>query len=123
MPAKNPRLTLTLPSELDASIAELAKLREVSRASVAVEFLQSAQPIIDRVVTVMRALKSAEQSTVDDYVSSLEDAERTLAPLLAAALGQLEVPGDGNPPSCNTGVTPPSPNPNKSDEHNTGGGF
>lgn len=121
MPAKNPRLTLTIPSELDASIAELAKLREVSKASVAVEFLQSAQPIIERVVKVMRALKSAEQSTVNDYVSSLEDAEKTLAPLLAAALGRLEVPGSVEPPSCNTGVTPPSQSPNNTDDHNNGG--
>lgn len=106
MPAKNPRLMLTLSPELNDSIVELAELRGVSRASVATEFLSSAQPVIERVVTVMRALKSAEQSTVTDYVSNLEDAERTLAPLLAAALGKLDLPEGGLPPSCNTGVTP-----------------
>lgn len=113
MPAKNPRLTITIPSELNDSIADLAELRGVSRASIAVEFLESAQPVIERVVTVLRALKSAEQSTVDEYVSNLEDAERTLAPLLAAAVGKLDLPQGVLPPSCNTGVTPSAEGSNK----------
>lgn len=107
MPAKNPRLNLTLEPELFDLIDELAALRQVSRASVVVDFLEAAQPAMRNSVTHLRAFMAAQKDTDERFISSLEDAEKVLGPIVAAALDQLELSGleGGQPPLSNTGVT------------------
>lgn len=117
MPAKNPRVNLTVPSETYGLITELSDLRGISRSALVMELIEFSKPMLERVVIAMRALNSQKQR-IDamteeeraEMVRSLEDAEKALSPLLADALGAFDrISGDlAQPPHSNTGVTPPS---------------
>lgn len=108
MPAKNPRLNLTLQPELFDLIDELAALRGASRASVVVDFLEAAEPTMRNLLVSLRAFMSAQKESQDQFLLNLEEAERTLAPIVAAALDGIEtgVREGAQPPHSNTGVTP-----------------
>lgn len=131
MPAKNPRLNLTLQPELFDLIDELASLRGVSRASVVVDFLEAAEPAMRSSVANLRLFMAAEHDSQERFVSNLEDAQRILGPIVAAALDRLEMPGSegSQPPHSNTGVTPNLESPHKgrddaenANDHNDLGG-
>lgn len=108
MPSKNPRLNLTLEPELYGLIDELATLRGVSRASIVVDMLDAAEPTLRRLLSTLRTFIAAQEQSRDRFVANLEEAEQTLAPVVSAALDQLDLAmnGDGQPPHSNTGVTP-----------------
>lgn len=107
MPSKNPRLNLTLEPELYGLIDELATLRGVSRASIVVDMLDAAEPTLRRLLSTLRTFIAAQEQSRDRFVANLEEAEQTLAPVVSAALDQLDLAmnGDGQPPHSNTGVT------------------
>jgi len=112
MPTAKPRLSVTLEPGLYDTISEIARIRGVSRSSVIAEYLDTAAPVLQRTLTILRALdarlkaaRSGLDADMSQYRAHLEDAEKTLAPMLASALGTLE---GLEPPPSNTGVTPPS---------------
>lgn len=107
MATTKPRLTITLePSHYDV-VTDVARLRGVSRSAVVTEMLGASIPALQRVSKLLEALQSAKDGGyVEDFGNRLEEAERTLAPLLASALQQLDLPATERPLSSNTGVTP-----------------
>ncbi len=112
MATAKPRLSVTLEPGIYDTVSEIARIRGVSRSSVVSEYLDAAAPVLERTATILRALdarmraaQSGIDADMDQYRSHLEDAEKTLAPMLASALGTLE---GLQPPPSNTGVTPPS---------------
>ena len=113
LPSNKPRINLTLEPELYDLITELAELREVSRSAIVVDMLDAAEPTMRRLLTTLRAFMSAQEQSQQEFLANLEEAERVLSPMVAAALDQLEMPGleEGEPPHSNTGVTsqPKSP--------------
>lgn len=111
MATSKPRLSVTLEPRLYDTISEIARIRGVSRSSVITEYLDTASPVLERTLTILRALDArlkAARSGIDadmhQYRANLEEAEKALAPMLASALGTLE---GLQPPHSNTGVTPP----------------
>jgi len=107
MATAKPRLTITLEPDQHAIVSEVASLRGVSKSSVVTEMLGASVPALERVATLLRALKSAQEGGyVGEFQRNLEQAEKTLAPLLAAALEQMDLPMAVEPPPSNTGVTP-----------------
>lgn len=117
MPTAKPRLSVTLEPELYGTLSEIARIRRVSRSSVVSEYLDAASPVLERTLTILRALdarlkaaRSGIDADMEEYRANLEDAEKTLAPLLASALGTLE---GVEPPHSNTGVTPLTPSPSE----------
>lgn len=117
MPTAKPRVNLTLSHEANAVLAELASLRDVSKASIVVELIEAAEPVLQRTLVILRALSAMKEragvvteETLSDFVKNMDDAERVLAPLLADSLGVFEslvdaLPDDTQPPHSNTGVT------------------
>lgn len=109
MATTKPRLTITLEPSHHAVVSELAALRGISKSTVVTEMLGASVPALERVTKLLRALEAAKSGGyVDEFAANLEEAERTLAPMLAAALEQMDLPlaKSENPRSCNTGVTP-----------------
>jgi hypothetical protein len=96
-------------------IDELAALRGASRASVVVDFLEAAEPTMRNLLVSLRAFMSAQKESQDQFLLNLEEAERTLAPIVAAALDGIEtgVREGAQPPHSNTGVTPSTENPSE----------
>jgi hypothetical protein len=113
MPTAKPRLTITFPPELYGVLSDLAELRGVSKSAVVTEMLEAAMPVMQRVSTILRAARDADRGALEQYVDSLEQAEQTLSPLLAAAIDQLDLPLPSEPPPSNTGVTSPTVRPPK----------
>lgn len=108
MATSKPRLTITLEPSHHAVVSDVARLRHVSKSTVVTEMLAASIPALERVSKLLAALEAAKSGGyTSDFAANLEEAERTLAPLLAAALEQLEIPVErlSKPPSCNTGVT------------------
>lgn len=107
MATTKPRMSITLEPEHNAVVTELAQLRGVSKSTVVTEMLGASIPALERVVKLLRALQAAQSGGyVQDFARNLEEAEKTLAPLLAAALEQMELPMGERPLPSNTGVTP-----------------
>lgn len=57
MPSGNPRVMLTVPIDLHASIEALAKAANKPKASVIIEWLQESQPAIEQLTKVLHAVK------------------------------------------------------------------
>lgn len=106
MATSKPRLTITLEPDHHAVVSDVARLRGVSKSTVVTEMLGASIPALQRVVTLLEALESAKSGGyAEDFASKLSEAEKTLAPLLASALEQLDLPALHRPLSSNTGVT------------------
>lgn len=108
MATTKPRLTITLEPSHHAVVSELAALRGVSKSTVVTEMLGASIPALERVTKLLRALEEARSGGyVEEFAANLEEAERTLAPMLVAALEQIDLPlaKSQSPRTCNTGVT------------------
>ncbi len=106
MATKKPRMTITIEPEHHAVVAEVARLRGVSKSTVVTEMLGASIPALERVSKLLEALEAARSGGyVEDFKASLDEAEKTLAPILSAALEQLDISAS-QPPHSNTGVTP-----------------
>ncbi len=107
MATSKPRITITMTDHQYEVVTSLASIRGVSRSSVVTEMLEAALPALERTHTLLEALEKAKKGDyLEDFVQSLERAEATLAPMLAAALEQIDMPLAVEPPPSNTGVTP-----------------
>lgn len=108
MATNKPRLTITLEHSHHRVVSDVARLRGVSKSTVVTEMLGASIPALERVAKLLQALESAKSGGyVEEFAASLEEAEKVLAPMLAAALEQMDLPIQGalSPRSCNTGVT------------------
>ncbi len=107
MPTAKPRITVTLTEHQYDVLTRLSSVRGASRSSIMVDLLDASLPVLERTFTLLEALEKARKGDyLEDFVASLDKAEETLAPLLAAALDQMDLPLSAEPPPSNTGVTP-----------------
>lgn len=93
MPAKNPRLSVTLTPEAAAVIARIAHLRHVSSSSVVGEIVELITPIFERVAQALEAaaaLAGEADSATRDIVAGLDRAQSRLEAQLGLALGDME---------------------------------
>lgn len=111
MATSKPRLNLTLEPQLYALLKKLSEQQRASMASIVVDLIQTVAPVLERVCVAVEAAQNAQASVKENLVRTAEEAESHLGPMMAEAMGQLDmfieachVAGDGEePPSCNHG--------------------
>lgn len=108
MATTKPRITISVTPEQYALLDRLSSLKGGAKSTIVTDVLEAAMPALERTADLLQALEQARRGDyLEDFVANLNKAEATLAPLIAAALDQLEMPLETSPSprSCNTGVT------------------
>ena len=109
MATTKPRITVSLQPEQYALLERLASLKGGAKSTIITDVLGAAMPALQRTADLLEAMERAKRGDyLEDFVASLDKAERSLAPLLAAALEQMNLPLAVEPPPSNTGVTSPT---------------
>lgn len=107
MATTKPRITISLEPEQYALLQRLSSLKGGAKSTIITDVLGAAMPALQRTADLLEAMERAKRGDyLDDFVASLDKAEQSLAPLLAAALEQMSLPLAAEPPPSNTGVTP-----------------
>lgn len=90
MPAKNPRLTVTLPLSLSLKLRRMSEVTGSSQSSIVAELLTQAEPVFERLVAVLEAAQTAQMSLRTEAVESLDRAQTVLEQQLGLALDVLD---------------------------------
>lgn len=90
MPAKNPRLTITLQPSVHALLRRLSDLTDKSQSSLVAELLEQSAPVFERMVKVLEAAHAAKDSLRTSMVESLERAQTKLEGQLGLALETID---------------------------------
>ena len=85
MPAKNPRLTITLQPSLAAQLRKLSELTGNSQSALIGDLLEGTGPVFDRMIQVLEAAKSAKESIRGKLADDMEHAQAKME----GALGHL----------------------------------
>lgn len=91
MPTTKPRITITLTDRQHALLQAMAGFQGSSMSSIVVGLLDTAVPVMERIVTVMRAAASAPQEMLDGLKESMERAEATVLDQMQEHIGQLDI--------------------------------
>ena len=91
MPAKNPRLTVTLQPAIAAQLAELSRLTGDSQSSIIADLMGQASPVFDRVIRVLQAAQQAKAELKDRMASDLGQAQAKMEKQLGIMMGDLDV--------------------------------
>ena len=117
MPAKNPRLTITLKPALAAQFRQLSQLTGNSQSALIGDLLEGSEPVLARVIQVLEAAQVAKQSIRGRLAEDMDKAQAQVEGALGVAMegfhditGALlkeaeAVPGAASPtPISNRGV-------------------
>lgn len=100
MPAKNPRMSITISPELSALLKRLARHQGVSAASVVSTLLQEAQPALERVCVALDRANEAQTSFLAGWKDAVTQAEEAIADSYGHLDGLLQMlAGDEGSPS------------------------
>ena len=86
MPAKNPRLTITLQPSLAAQLRKLSELTGNSQSGLIGELLEGSGPVFDRMIQVLEAAKTAKEAMRGRIAGDMEQAQTRLEKGLGMAL-------------------------------------
>ena len=86
MPAKNPRLTITLQPTLAAQLRRLSELTGNSQSALVSELLSGSGPVLDRIIHVLEAAKNATASMKGMVAAEIEEAQARMEKQLGLAL-------------------------------------
>lgn len=86
MPAKNPRLTITLEPSLAAQLRKLSELTGNSQSSLIGELLEGSGPVFDRMIQVLEAAKVAKESMRGKIADDIEQAQAKMEGALGVVL-------------------------------------
>jgi hypothetical protein len=86
MPAKNPRLTITLEPSLAAQLRRLSELTGNSQSSLVAELLSGSGPVLEKIITVLEAAKSATASMKGMIAAEIDAAQAKMEKQLGLAL-------------------------------------
>ena len=75
MPAKNPRLTITLQPSLAAQLRKLSELTGNSQSALIGDLLEGSGPVFDRMIQVLEAAKTAKESMRGKLADDMEQAQ------------------------------------------------
>ena len=75
MPAKNPRLTITLQPTLAAQLRKLSELTGNSQSGLIGELLEGSGPVFDRLIQVLEAAKTAKASMKGKITEDMQAAQ------------------------------------------------
>ena len=90
MPTQNPRLTVTFTPATDAVIRELSALTGQSRGSLVAELVDQAQPVLERMVRLLRAATEARQRVASDATAHLHAVQTDIERAFGLALDELD---------------------------------
>ncbi len=91
MPTAKPRIQVSLTTSQYELISRLAKLQHRSRSAIVAEMWESIHPVLERVAVAMQAAARAQASAKASVEKSVALAEESLRPMVAQALGQLDL--------------------------------
>jgi hypothetical protein len=89
MPAKNPRLTITLQPSLAAQLRKLSELTGNSQSSIIGDLLEGTGPVFDRMIQILEAAKQAKDSIRGKLAGDLEQAQNKMEDGLGLAMEGL----------------------------------
>ena len=91
MAVKNPRVQVTLKPHEYALLRRLAELQGRSMSALMADVWETVHPVMERVAVVLDAAKKAQAESTAGLRSSVEKAEREIAPLLSKAVDQFDI--------------------------------
>lgn len=86
MPAKNPRLTITLQPTLAAQLRRLSELTGNSQSALIAELLEGSTPVFDRMIALLEAAHQAKEAIRGQAIEGLDEAQGKLERQLGLAL-------------------------------------
>lgn len=86
MPAKNPRLTITLQPSLAAQLRKLSELTGNSQSGLIGELLEGSGPVFDRLIQVLEAAQTAKESMRGKLTEDMEAAQAKVENAFGMAL-------------------------------------
>ena len=86
MPAKNPRLTITLQPSLAAQLRKLSELTGNSQSALIADLLEGTGPVFDRMIQVLEAAKTAKESMRGKLADDMEHAQSKMEGALGLVL-------------------------------------
>lgn len=95
MPTVKPRIQLTLDQHQHDLLKRLAGLQGVSMASLVMDIIEPACPVLERVCVVLEAAQRAQESSKDGMRLAMAKAEAELLPHLYDAVNQFDLFVDG----------------------------
>jgi hypothetical protein len=90
MATQKPRITVTLNDNQHSLLRELSELQSVSMSSLVVELIESVEPVLERLVSILKAAKAAPDSVRQEIKRNAQAAEQSFIPLASQLMGQLE---------------------------------
>ena len=91
MPTSKPRITITLTDQQHALLQAMAGYQGGSMSSIVVDLLETALPVMERIVLVMKAASAAPQEMLDGLKESMERAEAQVLDQMQGHMGQLDI--------------------------------
>ena len=86
MPAKNPRLTITLQPSLAAQLRKLSELTGNSQSALIGDLLAGSGPVFDRLIQVLEAAKTAKASMKGKITEDMQAAQAKVEGAFGMAL-------------------------------------
>ena len=90
MSTKNPRISVMLKPSTSALLIRVGQLTKQSQSSMISEIVESAEPVFERLITVLEAALLVSQQLKDDTKKHLEDAEQKLHDQLGVTLALFD---------------------------------
>jgi len=97
LPNTNPRLSVVVPPNVDATLARLAALQKRSKSSVAREFLTEIEPVLARVAGLLELAAKAKQTGTKwpaEFVAQIESVQSDLERVALESMGQMDAFAD-----------------------------
>jgi uncharacterized protein (DUF1778 family) len=105
MPTNKPRITITLTDQQHELLQSMAGFQGGSMSAIVVDLLETALPVMERIVTVMRAASTAPQEMLDGLKESMERAESLVISQMHEHIGHLDNFVEEAAAAGGTGVT------------------
>ena len=90
MPAKNPRLTITLKPSTAALMLRLSEVTGNSQSALIAELLEVNEPTFERLITVLQAADAAKNAITAEMAAGLKNAEQKLERQLGLVLETMD---------------------------------
>lgn len=90
MPAKNPRVSITLQPVLVAQLRRLSELTGNSQSALVGELLEGSEAVFARLIRVLEAANDARDAVRENLVRDLDNAQGTMERQLGLALDLVD---------------------------------
>lgn len=90
MPAKHPRLTITLRPSLAAQLRRLSELTGNSQSGFIGQLLEGSEPVFDRLIQVLEAAKVAKESIKGKLADDLQLAQSKIESALGVVFTGMD---------------------------------